>query len=197
MCQCPRRVSCAAMGCLIIPTLPPWQSAAQCWGNRRERSLRVWTGRRCVRSVERPIPSGVPPAGSCWCAPGSSRGEGRRHLRWLGSVQLEVHTAGRPRPRVWCAWRQPGGSRWRSLGRLWVSAGHGTCSPVPQGRLLVGAPGRMAEGEAGSISIACQGDTSSEQVGTRSVQPGVEASPGRPRSEARTWFGGGQAQLNS
>ena len=32
-----------------------------------------WTGRRCVRSVVRPILSGVPPAGRGWYAPGSSR----------------------------------------------------------------------------------------------------------------------------
>ena len=62
---------------LYHPTQPRrWRCAARRSGNRRWWSRRVWTGRRCVRSGGKPIPSGVPPVASCSCARASSRGEG-------------------------------------------------------------------------------------------------------------------------
>ena len=95
----------------------------------------------------------------------------------------------------------PGVSPVGAGGGLWGGCGSpqgmGHAHPCRRAGCLWGPQAGWRREKPGILSIACQGDTSSEQVGTRSVQPGVEASPGRPRSEARTWFGGGQAQLNS
>src|SRR5262245_26285993 len=75
MSQCPRRAWCGAMGCISRRTPRPSPSAARRLGNRRWSPHQPWTGRPCVRSVGRPILSGVLPAGSASCALGSSHGE--------------------------------------------------------------------------------------------------------------------------
>ena len=66
-------------------TLRPWPSAVRRLASRRWRCRQRWTGRRCVPSGGTPIRSGVPPVGSCSCAPASSRGEVR--LRRPGSEE--------------------------------------------------------------------------------------------------------------
>ena len=64
-----------------------------------------------------------------------------------------------------------------SLGGGWgTPQGRGTCSSVPQVRLLMGARGRMTAGLPGITSIACPSGTPwVGRIGGRSVQPGVEA----------------------
>jgi hypothetical protein len=75
MCPSPRRGPCGARGCTIPATLRPWRCAARRSGNRRWWSRWDGTGRRCVPSVGRPIPSGVRPVASGSCARASSRAE--------------------------------------------------------------------------------------------------------------------------
>ena len=71
---------------------------------------RRWTGRRCVPSGGRPIPSGVPPVVSCSCVPVSSRGEGRLppYRRRSARHEADPRHGGRAQPGVWCVWRRPG-----------------------------------------------------------------------------------------
>ena len=166
-------------GCPIRRMPSPWRCAARHSGNRRWSCLRVWTGRRCVPSAETPIPNGVPPAATCWCAPASSRVAVRLRLCWRGRSRHEADT----RPGEGCQGRGvPGvcqvvaGERLR--GGWGTPPGRGTYSSLPQTGLLVGAPGRRTAGSPGITSRACEEETSLDRVGTRSVQRGVGASPG-------------------
>jgi hypothetical protein len=94
MCPCPRHGPCGAMGCTMRRRPPRWHCAARRSGNRRSWSRRGWTGRRCVPSVETPIPSGVPPVASGSCAPASSHGEEHLPACPQRRAPHEIRTAG-------------------------------------------------------------------------------------------------------
>ena len=181
MCPSPRHAWCGLTGCTITPTRRRWRIAGPTWGNRPWPCRCLWRGRRRVPSGGTSIQSGVRPAGSCSCAPRSSRVGVRRRQHWRRSVPHDVRSAGetskgRGAPRV-CPvvaggrLRGGGGTPQRRIPR----------SPVPQTGLLWGAPGRMPAGEPGIISIAGEGNTSLARVGTRAVQHGVEADTWPPR----------------
>src|SRR5262249_39807392 len=79
----------------------PSLSAVPPSGNRLSSPHQPWTGRPCVRSVGRPIPSGVPPVASDLCVRVSSRVAVRPRRCWLGSGRHEVdppQAAGGKRP---------------------------------------------------------------------------------------------------
>ncbi len=158
------------------PTRRRWRSAGPTWGNRPWPCRSLWCGRPRVPSVATPIQNGVRPADSCWCAPRSSRGRAPRRQCWRRTVPHEGlsqrGTACQGRGVPAASLVGAGGVAETVVG---FPMGRGPRSPVPQPTLLVGAARRMTARAAGITSIACAGGTSSDQVGTRSVQPGVEA----------------------
>ena len=176
MCLPPRAGSCAPLGCTTTPRRRRWGSAGRRWGSHLWLSQSLSLGRRPVPSEATCTRNGVRPAGSCSGARGSSSRVGAPHRRcWWRTVPHEGPTAGDSRPGGWCACRPPGGG-WGSRGDGGgTPQGRGARAPVPQTGLLVGAPGRGTAGSPGITSIAREGDTASDRVGTWSVQPGVEA----------------------
>ena len=107
MCLYPRRGPCGAMGCTMRRRPRRWRCAARRSGNRRWWSRWGWTGRRCVPSVGRPIPSGVPPVASGSCVRASSHGEEHLPAWHQRSAPHEIRITGEP-----CQGRGvPGGSQ--------------------------------------------------------------------------------------
>jgi hypothetical protein len=110
-----------------------------------------------VPSVGRPIPSGVPPAGSCSCARVSSRVAVRPRLYGLGSARHEAdprRAAGGERPGVWSVWRWPRGVPARAGTRSGGRSGPGLHTAALQGRLAGPVAGGRAWGCRGPNSIA-------------------------------------------
>jgi hypothetical protein len=157
MSRCRRRGWCGRMASTIMPTLRHWPTAAPPSGNRLWSPHQPWTGRPCVRSVGRAIPSGVLPAGSCSCARVSSRVAVRPRLYGLGSARHEAdprQAAGGDRPGVWSVWRWPRGVLARAGTRSGGLSGPGLHMAALQGRLAGPVAGGRAWGCRGPNSIA-------------------------------------------
>jgi len=142
------------MGCTMRRRPRLWRCAARRLGNRRSWSRWGWTGRRCVPSVETPIPSGVPPVASGSCARVSSRGEGLLPASPRGSAPHEIRTTGEPGQGC----RVPGDSQgtpptaWRQSCRA-VAAPGTAIAPAREGPARP-VPARMTEGGPTVTSIA-------------------------------------------
>ena len=157
MCLPPRAGSCAPMGCTIIPTRRRWRTAGCRWGSRPWLSRSRSIGRQPVPSGARRTRNGVPPAGSCWCAPGSSRGAVRLRQFGLGSARHEADTrqaAGGGRSGGWCVWRWPGGVPMQARTRSGGLSGPGLWTTAPQERRSGPVAGGMAWRCRGTNSIA-------------------------------------------
>ena len=145
-------------GCTIPATLRPWLSVVRRWASRRWRRQQRWTGRRCVRSGGRTIPSGVPPVANGSCVRVSSRGEGLLPTYPRRSTPHEIRFPGEPDPGC----RVPGDSQgthttaWRQSSR--AVAAPGTAIAPPREGPARPVPDWMTEGGPTVTSIArgCQ-----------------------------------------
>jgi hypothetical protein len=165
MCRPPRRASCGATGCPIIPTPRRWRAAGPAWGNRPWPCRRLLSGRPCVPSVATPSRNGVRRAASSWCASASSRAEVRRPSRPRRSVPHDVRPAGSSLPGVRWAVRPPE-RRWRR-----PTAG----------------PGRFQEAMHGPRALACGASRACHRrkglgVPRQTLQNTSRGKPGQPVS---------------
>jgi hypothetical protein len=154
MSQCPRRAWCGAMGCIIRRTARPSPSAARRLVNRRWSPHQPWTGRPCVRSVGRPILSGVLPAGSGSCARASSHGEEHLPACPQRRAPHEIRTTGET-----CQGRRvPGGGQGTGSTACRQSSGVADASGTAIAPACEGparpVPARMTEGSPTVTSIA-------------------------------------------
>jgi hypothetical protein len=157
MSRCPRRVWCGAMGCISIRTPRPWPSAARHVGKRPWTSPCVWTGRRGVPSVGRPIPRGVLPVASGSCVRVLSRVVVRPRRYGLGSVRHEADTreaAGGGRSGGWYVWRWLGGVPPQARTRSGGLSGPGLWTTASQERRSGPVAGGMAWRCCGTNSVA-------------------------------------------
>ena len=167
-------------GSTIRRTPRRWPSAARRWGRRRWSPHQPWTGRPCVRSVGRPIPSGVPPAGRCSCARASSRVGVLLPSCSRRSAPHESCTAGEA-----CQGRSvPGGGRGtgHTLGGAVLQDHHGAGTALtPSGARPAGPDtGRMTWGRRHVNSIARGCQTWAGRIRARSVQPNaIRSAQGR------------------
>ena len=94
MSPCRRPASSGHTGCTSRHRLRLWLCAARRLSKRPWRSPCIWTGRRCVPSVGRPILSGVPSVASGSCARVSSHGEEPLPTWPQRRAPHEIRTAG-------------------------------------------------------------------------------------------------------
>ena len=141
-------------GCTMRRRPRRWRCVARRSGNRRSWSRWGWTGRRCVPSVETPIPSGVPPVASGSCAPASSHGEEHLPASPRRNAPHERRSTGEPNQGC----RVPGDSQgtptiaWRQSSR--AVAAPGTAIAPPREGPVRPVPERRTEGGPPVISIA-------------------------------------------
>ena len=157
MSPCRRRAWCGRMGCITRRRRRPSRSAVPHLGNCRWRRPCRRPGRRCVPRVGRPIPSGVPPAGSCSCAPALSRAGVRHRLNGLVSQPEDDtrHAAGEAAEECGGVWRCLVVAL-RGQEAVWGAQRAQLRTTAPQGRLSGPVADGMAWGDAAQLHSASE-----------------------------------------
>ena len=125
-------------------TLRPWPSVVRSLANRRWRRQQRWTGKRCVRSVGRPILSGVPPVASGSCAPGVIPRGGAPPRLASRSARHEPASLGSPARGVVCLVAAGDGDNGLAL----LRGGRGATPAIAPSSVGLAGPvaGRITEG---------------------------------------------------
>src|SRR5262245_47646473 len=154
-----------------------------------------WTGRRCVPSVETPIPSGVPPVASGSCAPASSHGEEHLPASPRRNAPHEMRSTGKPDQGS----RVPGDNQgtpptaWRQSSRAVAARGtaiapprEGPARPVPE-RRTAGGPTVISIARGGTNLVRPHQGAVSPNNAIRSAQGRVGAHRGALSPKHSRW----------